>query len=67
MNGRFDFARFLEAQALSAELLHAESAADIAVDNEAWDALLASDEGQDLLDKLADEALAAHQAGKSTH
>lgn len=63
-----DFARFLEAQSL-AEMLDRENASltDIETDtNHArWDALLASDESQALLDRLADEALAEHRAGKT--
>lgn len=60
-----DFARFLEAQILSEELLQEEDAAEVEVDNARWDALLATDESQALLDKLADEALAEHRAGKT--
>lgn len=61
-----DFARFLEAQSLVEELTGAESAAEIAAENARWDALLATEEAQDLLDKLADEALEEHRAGKTT-
>jgi len=60
-----DFARFLEAQILSESLLQEESMAEIEADNENWDALLATDEAQTLLEKLANEALAEHQAGKT--
>ncbi len=60
-----DFARFLEAQIISESLLQEESMAEIEADNEKWDALLATDEGQSLLEKLANEALAEHQAGKT--
>ncbi len=61
-----DFARFLEAQSL-AETLEREDAsmADIEADNARWDALLASNESQALLDRLADEALAELRAGKT--
>jgi hypothetical protein len=59
------FARLLEAQILSESLLQEESMAEIEADNEKWDALLETDEGQTLLEKLANEALAEHQAGKT--
>lgn len=38
-----DFARFLEAQILSEELLQGEDVAEIEADNARWDALLATD------------------------
>jgi hypothetical protein len=60
-----DFARFLEAQILSEELLQEESVAEVEADNAQWDALLATNEAQALLEKLADEALAEHRAGKT--
>lgn len=60
-----DFARFLEAQILTVELIQEEDIAEIEADNARWDALLATDEAQVLLEKLADEALAEHQAGKT--
>jgi hypothetical protein len=60
-----DFARFLEAQILSEELIQGEDVAEVEADNARWDALLATDEAQDLLEKLADEALAEHRAGKT--
>jgi hypothetical protein len=60
-----DFARFLEAQTLVEELAGAESMAEIEAENAKWDALLATEEAQDMLDKLADEALKEHQAGQS--
>ncbi len=60
-----DFARFLEAQILTEELRQEESVAEIEADNARWDTLLATDEAQDLLEKLADEALAEHRAGKT--
>ncbi len=59
-----DFARFLEAQILSEKLFQEESTAEIEADNARWDALLARDEAQVLLEKLADEARAEHRAGK---
>ena len=42
-----------------------ESIDDIEADNARWDALLATDESQALLDRLADEALAELRAGKT--
>lgn len=60
-----EFARFLEAQILSEELLQEEDVAEIEADNARWDELLATDEAQALLEKLADEALAEHRAGKT--
>lgn len=60
-----DFARFLEAQILMEELLQEENIAEIEADNAAWDKLLATDESQILLEKMASEALAEHRAGKT--
>ncbi len=60
-----DFARFLEAQILSEELLQEEDIVEIERDNARWDALLASDDSQALLNQLADEALAEHRAGRT--
>jgi len=60
-----DFARFLEAQILAEELMPKEGVAEIEADNARWDTLLATDEAQALLEKLADEALVEHQAGKT--
>lgn len=60
-----EFARFLEAQLLSNELIKEEVAAQVEADNARWDTLLATDEAQSLLEKLADEALAEHRAGKT--
>jgi hypothetical protein len=57
--------RFLEAQILTEKLVREESIAEAEADNARWDALLATDEAQVLLEKLADEALAEHQAGKT--
>ena len=37
----------------------------IAADNEQWEALMASDEAQTLLNKMAGEALSEHQTGKT--
>ena len=60
-----DFARFLEAQVLTEKLTQAETAAALEDDNARWDALLATDESQSLLEKLANEALGEHRAGKT--
>ena len=62
-----DFARFLEFQVIKTgddDLLdedQSESEAEIAQ----WDALLATDESQRLLEKMADEAWAEIQAGQA--
>jgi hypothetical protein len=42
-----------------------ESINAIEADNARWDALLATDESQVLLEQLADEALAEYRAGKT--
>ncbi len=72
-----DFARFLEFQVIKTgddDLLDegesaAESAAksevESAAENAQWDALLATDESQRLLEKMADEAWAEIQAGQA--
>lgn len=60
-----DFARFLEAQSMTQVLIQAEDQAEIEADNARWDALLATDQAQTLLEKLADEALTEHRAGKT--
>ena len=60
-----DFARFLEAQILGEELIQGVDLAEIESDNAEWDALLATDEAQTLLETLADEALAEHRAGRT--
>ena len=60
-----DFARFLEAQILTKELLQEEDLTEIEADNARWEALLATDEAQTLLEKLANDALTEHQAGKT--
>lgn len=65
------FARFLIVETYKAdELEFLEDEADVDVTDTAnsadWDALLASEEGQLALDKLADEALADIRAGKAT-
>jgi hypothetical protein len=60
-----DFAHFLEAQSLVETLTLQEDPAEIEADNAQWDTLLATDEAQMLLDKLADEAFTEHKAGKT--
>lgn len=61
-----DFARFLEAQYLEESMEWQDESVDrIEADNARWDALLASDESQALLERLADEALAELRAGKT--
>ncbi len=60
-----DFARFLEAQLLSEELFREEDVDEIEADNAQWDVLLESDEGQTLLEELAQEALAEHRQGRT--
>jgi hypothetical protein len=60
-----DFARFLEGQILSEALTTEEKIAEIEAENARWDALLETDEAQNLLEKLADEALEEHRAGKT--
>ena len=60
-----DFGRFLEAQILSDELFQDEDAHEIDIDNAQWDVLLESDEGQALLEDLAQEALLEHRAGQT--
>ncbi|MBM3134866.1 MAG: DUF2281 domain-containing protein [Chloroflexi bacterium] len=55
-----DFAQFLESK-----LDEEESEEEIAADNARWDALLATDEAQRLLEKMADEALADMRAGRA--
>ncbi len=60
-----DFARYLEAQMLNEELLREEDPEGVEAENAQWDTLLASDKSQRLLDKLAAEAQAEYQAGKT--
>ncbi len=64
-----DFARFLEFQVIKTgddDLLdEGESAAESEAENAQWDALLATDESQHLLEKMADEAWAEIQAGQA--
>jgi len=64
-----DFAQFLELQIASTygdDLLDEdESEEEIATENARWDTLLATDESQRLLEKMADEAWADIQAGRA--
>jgi hypothetical protein len=55
-----DFAQFLESK-----LDEEESEEEIAAENARWDALLATEEAQRLLEKMADEALADMRAGRA--
>jgi hypothetical protein len=62
-----DFAQFLEFQITKTyddDLLD-ENEEEIAAENARWDALLATDESQRLLEKMADEARAEIQAGRA--
>ncbi len=61
-----DFAQFLESRLEAAEkeqLDQGESQEEIAAENAEWDALLATEESQRLLEKLAGEAEAEIKAG----
>lgn len=62
-----DFAQFLESRTTRADsdaiLDEDEDEEQIALENARWDALLATDESQHLLEKMADEAWAEIQAG----
>jgi len=60
-----DYARFLEAQILDEALLADAGGAETETDDARWDALLASEDGQALLEKLAAEAAVEHGAGKT--
>ena len=60
------FARFLAFETFQAtELDFLDDELDETDNDRRWDALLASDEGQTALDRLADEALASIRAGES--
>lgn len=61
-----DFARFLEAQRIGEELMEGETLAEIEADNARWDALLASDKSQMLLEKMAKEAQIEYRATRQT-
>ena len=56
-----DFALFLEVQESRAD----KGEPEYTEDDARWDALLATEESQRLLEKLADEALAEIEAGKA--
>lgn len=60
-----DFAQFLAAQAWAEELTGQEDRTEVEADNKQWDELFVTEEAQLLLNKLADEALAEHRAGKT--
>lgn len=62
-----DFARFLEAQALADYLAQEDSTEfdEMLAENARWDALFATEQSQQLLEKMADEALTEHRAGKT--
>ncbi len=62
-----DFAQFLESQIKPDERALDEDVSEehIAADNARWDALLATDASQRLLEKMADETLAEIQAGRT--
>jgi hypothetical protein len=61
-----DFARFLEAQLLSEALLEDEDPAEVEAENARWDELLATEESQAWLEKMAKKAREDYRAGKST-
>lgn len=60
-----DFARFMEARSLSESLIQEEDLTEIEADNTRWDRLLATEASQNLLTKMAEEALSEHRAGKT--
>ena len=60
-----DFARFLETQIHVEEIFPEETQEEIDADNARWDALMATDEAQDLLENMAKEALSEYHAGKT--
>lgn len=60
-----DFARFLQMQVPVEEMFPEETQEKIDADNARWDALMATDEAQNLLEKMANEALAEYHAGKT--
>jgi NADH dehydrogenase/NADH:ubiquinone oxidoreductase subunit G len=59
-----DFAQFLELKTDLAAALENESEEAVAAENAHWDALLADERSQSLLEKMADEALAEIEAGQ---
>jgi hypothetical protein len=61
-----DFAQSLEFQSARKGVQEEEvSEEEISAENARWDALLATNESQRLLEKMADEALAEMQAGRA--
>ena len=60
-----DFARFLQSQILSQQLVQEEAPSEVEADNARWDALLATSQAQTVLEQLAGEALTEHRAGKT--
>ena len=58
-----DFARFLEAQLLSEALLEEEDPAEVEAENARWDELLASEESQVWLEKMAGKAREDYRTG----
>ena len=64
------FARFMVYEAFNAnevDFIDEDIFEDVDTEHDArWEAIFASDEGQDVLDKLADEALAEIRAGNAT-
>lgn len=58
-----DFARFLEAQLLSDELFLEEDPAEVEAENARWDELLASEESQAWLEKMAEKAREDYKVG----
>ncbi len=64
-----EFAAFLESRLKSRDTEQQtgdETPEEIAADNARWDALLATDESQSLLEKLADQAERDIEAGKTS-
>jgi len=57
-----DFARFLQGQILSQQLIQSEEPSEVEADNARWDALLTTPQAQTVLEQLAGEALAEHRA-----
>ena len=55
--------RFIDGKIV--QITSEEEIAEVEADNARWDALLDTNEAQDLLEKLADEALEEYQAGKT--
>jgi len=62
-----NFAKFLEFQLIGNrnDILTDETEEEIAENNARWDQMLATDESQQLLEKMADEALGKIHAGRA--